>query len=169
MHLLAPLINLHKYAHCHTSQIQFNQKAHSSMVFSKHTTSHIKNGQHEHFDSTIEHMFCWLVIPKSGFFTNELIDELLFDLNNSLYQLLSDSFIPSFNGHGLRFGKIWSSPENEESADWLKQKLNEINEKVVDHWSFWSASEQNLLERSFDFKWNFEQFWYSEKTSLSKP
>lgn len=78
------------------------------------------------------HAYRFQISLKHGLFTNELKNELLFDLNNFLYQLPADSstsFIPSFNGHGLRFGKIWFSPENEESSDWLKQRLNEINEK----------------------------------------
>lgn len=58
------------------------------------------------------------------------------DLNNFLYKLPSTSFIPSFNGHGIRFGKIWFSIENEDSSDWLEQKLNEIVEKAIDNCKF---------------------------------
>lgn len=82
------------------------------------------------------HAFRFQLSLKNGFFTNELKDELLFNLNNLLYQLPSNSFIPSFNGHGLRYGKIWFSPENEESSAWLKGKLAEINEKAVDGCKF---------------------------------
>lgn len=95
-----------------------------------------KSTTHPSGDTSSFHTLRFKISLLNGFFTNVLKDELLFDLNNFLYQLPSTSFIPSFNGHGLRFGKIWFSPENEESSDWLKQKLNEINEKAVDGCKF---------------------------------
>lgn len=67
---------------------------------------------------------------EKGIFTNALKDELLRDLNILLYQTAANSFIPTFFGFGLRYGKIWFSPENQESHDWLKQSLLAINEKV---------------------------------------
>lgn len=82
------------------------------------------------------HQYRFQISMQNGYFTNVLKDELLNDLNNSLYQLPSGSFIPSFNSYGLRFGKLWFSPENEESSIWLKKRLAEINEKAVDGCKF---------------------------------
>lgn len=77
---------------------------------------------------------------ESGFFTEALKDELLGGLETLLYQLPPNSFIPGFNGCGLRYGKVWFSPENQASRDWLQQKLLEINERaliklVIEEWS----------------------------------
>lgn len=94
-------------------------------------SSTVKSG-----DTSSFHSHRFQISLNNGFFTTALRDELLFDLNNILYQLPANSFIPSFNSYGLRFGKIWFSPENEESSTWLKQKLNEINEKAVDGCKF---------------------------------
>lgn len=73
---------------------------------------------------------------ENGFFTDALKDELLCDLNIFLYQTSPGSLIPSFFGCGIRYGRMWFSPENQESHDWLKQKLMMINEKAVDGFKF---------------------------------
>lgn len=78
---------------------------------------------------------------EKGFFTDVLKNELLKDLNVLLYQTPPNSFIPTFFGSGLRYGKIWFSPENQESHEWLRQRLLMINEKA-----------------SVDFKFIFEQY-----------
>lgn len=84
--------------------------------------------------------FRFQVRLENGLFTEALKDELLGGLEIFLYQLPPDSFIPGFNGCGLRYGKLWFSPENQASCDWLKQKLAEINERarlklIVEEWN----------------------------------
>lgn len=83
---------------------------------------------------------------EKGYFTNALKDELMKGLNTLLYQTPPNSFIPTFLGSGLRYGKIWFSPENQESYDWLKQSLLLINEKAVVDFKF--AIEQYDLHRN---------------------
>lgn len=73
---------------------------------------------------------------KNGFFTDVLKDELLSDLNVFLYQTSPDSLIPTFFGCGIRYGKMWFSPENQGSHDWLRKKLVEINETATDGFKF---------------------------------
>lgn len=73
---------------------------------------------------------------QNGFFTNALKDELLSDLNVFLYQTPPGSLIPTFCGCGIRYGRMWFSPENQESHDWLKQKLMVINETAIDGCKF---------------------------------
>ena len=68
----------------------------------------------------------------NGFFTQALKDALLRDLNVALFSIPPNSFVPTFKGHGLRFGSVWFLPDNEPSSFWLKEKLSQINEKAGD-------------------------------------
>lgn len=70
------------------------------------------------------------VTLDNGQFTPALKDDLFRDLNKCLYSDPSSSFIPSFGGSGLRFGVVWFSPDNEESYNWLIDRLTAINEKA---------------------------------------
>lgn len=73
---------------------------------------------------------------ENGYFTKALKNDLVRNLYDYLYNLPPNSFIPSFDGYGLRYGKIWFSPENERSCIWLKQTLMEINEKAASEFKF---------------------------------
>lgn len=92
---------------------------------------------------------------EKGYFTNALKDELMKGLNSLLYQTPTDSFIPTFLGSGLRYGKIWFSPENQDSHDWLKQSLLQINEKAVVDFKF-IIEQYNLHQNSICLRipWN---------------
>lgn len=80
--------------------------------------------------------FRFQVMLENGFFTSDLKDDLIRNLNDFLYNLPTDSFLPTFDGYGLRYGKIWFSPENERSCSWLKQTLMDINEKAASDFKF---------------------------------
>lgn len=67
---------------------------------------------------------------ENGHFTDALKDALFRDLNTCLYSSPSSTFIPSFRGSGLRFGIVWFSPDNEESYNWVVDKLTAINDKA---------------------------------------
>lgn len=69
---------------------------------------------------------------ENGQFTPALRDALWRDLNTCLYSSPSSSFIPSFDGSGLRYGVVWFAPENEGSYNWVVEKLSAINEKAGD-------------------------------------
>lgn len=92
---------------------------------------------------------------EKGFFTNALKDELLKDLHVLLYQTPPNSFVPSFYGSGLRYGKIWFSPENQESHNWLRNSLTMINEKVPIDFKF-IIEQYNLHQNSVCLRipWN---------------
>ncbi|XP_062556527.1 uncharacterized protein LOC134221347 [Armigeres subalbatus] len=66
----------------------------------------------------------------NGAFDNVLKNALIRDLNICLFSSPANSFIPSFQGCGLRFGAVWFAPDNQQSCDWLKDKLISINEKA---------------------------------------
>lgn len=70
---------------------------------------------------------------ENGNFNVALKDALVRDLHGCLYSSTSSSFIPSFGGSGLRFGIVWFSPDNEESYNWIVEKLTAINEKAGDY------------------------------------
>lgn len=86
--------------------------------------------------STSLQSFRFQVKLDNGFFTVALKNDLIRNLYEYLYNLPADSFIPSFDGFGLRYGKIWFSPENEKSCIWLKQSLLDINEKAANDFKF---------------------------------
>lgn len=70
---------------------------------------------------------------QNGSFTASLKDALLRDLHSSLFNLPSNSFVPTFKGHGLRFGVVWFAPDNEQSSAWLKETLGLINKSAGQH------------------------------------
>lgn len=67
---------------------------------------------------------------ENGYFTETLKNELMRDLNVFLYSSSGSSFIPCFKGSGLRFGIVWFTPDNEDSFNWIVDKLKAINEKA---------------------------------------
>lgn len=90
--------------------------------------------------------FRFQVRLENGSFTEALKSELLGGLEALLYQIPKGSFIPEFKGCGLRYGKVWFSPGNQLSSDWLKQKLLEINERaqvkfVIEHFGLHQSNE----------------------------
>lgn len=84
-------------------------------------------GQASHRDS-----IRFQVRLEKGCFTSALRDALMRDLNTCLFSSPPNSFIPSFSGTGLRFGVVWFAPDNNQSCDWLKEKLVAISEKAGD-------------------------------------
>lgn len=102
--------------------------------------------------------FRFQVKLENGFFTTALKNDLIRNLYGYLYRMPPDSFLPTFDGYGLRYGKIWFSPENEKSCIWLKQTLLEINEQAANIFKFCIEPyglKQNKI--CFTIPWNQEE------------
>lgn len=95
----------------------------------------------------------------NGVFTKELMNLLVRDLHQFMYSRAEgNSFMPSFRGHGLRYGLLWFSPENENSYTWLIHVLGLINDKATSSHKF-IVEEYNLYQTRicFTVHWDVEE------------